>query len=108
VLVTDAPIPAFAFSGIGLEIAVSDKVTVLRPTDKGPAARAGMIAGDIITEIDGSPVAGLTLDPVLARLRGAPGTSVRLKLADKEVTVVRELIRQPGARLKVEVVDGAL
>ena len=37
-----------------------------------------MIAGDIITEIDGSPVAGLTLDPVLARLRGAPGTSVRL------------------------------
>jgi len=103
-----APIPAFAFSGIGLQIAVSDKVTVLRPIDKGPAARAGVIAGDIITEIDGSPVAGLTLDPVLARLRGAPGTSVRLKLADKEVTVVRELIRQPGARLKAQVVDGAL
>ena len=103
-----APIPAFAFSGVGLEIAVSDKVTVLRPTDNGPAARAGVIAGDVITEIDGSPVAGLTLDPVLAKLRGAPGTSVRLKLADKEVTVVRELIRLPGARLKVQVVDGAL
>ena len=44
--------------------------------------------------------------PVLAKLRGAPGTSVRLKLADKEVTVVRELIRLPGARLKVQVVDG--
>lgn len=95
-----APIPAFAFSGVGLEIAVSDKVTVLRPTDNGPAAKAGVTAGDVITEIDGTPVNGLTLDPVLAKLRGAPGTSVRLKLADKEVTVVREAIRPraPGSR----------
>ena len=100
--------PAVAFSGVGLEIAVSDKVTVLRPTGNGPAARAGVLAGDVITEIDGSPVTGLTLEPVLARLRGAPGTSVRLKFADKEVTVVRELIRLPGARLKVKVVDGAV
>ena len=103
-----APIPAFAFSGVGLEIAVSDKVTVLRPTDNGPAARAGVIAGDVITEIDGTPVAGLKLDPVLAKLRGAPDTSVRLKLADKEITVVRELIRLPGARLKVQVVNSDL
>jgi CubicO group peptidase (beta-lactamase class C family) len=103
-----APIPAFAFSGVGLEIAVSDKVTVLRPTDNVPAARAGVIAGDVITEIDGTPVAGLALEPVLARLRGAPGTSVHLKFADKEVSLVRELIRQPGARLKVQVVDGTL
>jgi membrane-associated protease RseP (regulator of RpoE activity) len=103
-----APIPAFAFSGVGLEIAVSDKVTVLRATDKGPGARAGVIAGDIITEIDGTPVAGLALDPVLAKLRGAPGTSVRFKLADKDVTIVREWIRPPGARLEVQVIDGAL
>jgi CubicO group peptidase (beta-lactamase class C family) len=103
-----AQIPAFAFSGVGLEIAVSDKVTVLRPTDNGPAAKAGVIVGDVITEIDGTPVARLKLDAVLAKLRGAAGTSVQLKLADREVVVVRESNRLPGARLEVHVVDGGL
>jgi membrane-associated protease RseP (regulator of RpoE activity) len=103
-----APIPAFSFSGVGLEIAVGEKVVVLRPTDNGPATKAGVVAGDIITEIDGTPVAGLALDSVLGKLRGAPGTSVRLKLADREVIVIREPIRLPGARLKVQAVDGAL
>ena len=108
VLATGAPIPAFAFAGVGLEIAVSDKVTVLLPTANGPAARVGVTAGDVIIEIDGAPVAGLALDAVLAKLRGAPGTSVRLGFAGKEVTLVREPIRPPGARLQVQVVDDTL
>ena len=103
-----APIPAFAFSGCRPRDRCQRQGHGASADRQWPAARAGVIAGDVITEIDGSPVAGLTLDPVLAKLRGAPGTSVRLKLADKEVTVVRETIRLPGARLKVQVVDGEL
>jgi CubicO group peptidase (beta-lactamase class C family) len=103
-----APIPAFVLAGVGLGIAVGDKVTVLRPTENGPAAKAGVIAGDVITEIDGVPVAGLALDAVVGRLRGAPGTPVRLRFADKDVTLLREIIRPLGARLKVRVIDSAL
>ncbi len=74
---------------------------------------AGVRAGDEITEIDGAPLKGLGLEPVLDKLRGQAGTTVRLKIARKDqaaidVAIVREPIRVPGARIRVQVVDGAL
>ena len=104
-----APIPAFAFAGVGLVIAMADgKVVVRQPIEGGPAARAGVIADDVLTGIDGTTITGLALDQVLAKLRGQAGTSVALKLLDREVTVVREAIRPPGARIAVRVVKGEL
>ena len=75
-----------------------------------------MRLGDLLTEIDDVPLKGLGINEVLARLRGAPGTSVRLKILRKgeaapiDVAVVREVIRQFGttARIEVRVVDGGL
>jgi CubicO group peptidase (beta-lactamase class C family) len=109
-----APIPAFAFVGTGLEIAVMDgKVTVRRPFEGGPADKAGVKVGDEITEIDDVPLKGLALDSVLDKLRGRVGTPVKLKIARKdqasiEVTLVREPIRIPGARIQVRVEGGKL
>jgi hypothetical protein len=69
---------------------------------------------DVVTDIDDVPVGGLPIDQVLGKLRGKAGTSVRLKISryleDRpiDVTIVREAIRIPGARLQVRIVDGAL
>jgi CubicO group peptidase (beta-lactamase class C family) len=104
-----APIPAGAYAGVGLVIALVDGTfTVRQPIAGGPAARAGVTADDMLLGIDGTPVAGLALEPVLGKLRGPAGTSVRLKFQGKEVALVREPIRPPGARLAVRVVKDAL
>ncbi|GEP61196.1 hypothetical protein RSO01_83620 [Reyranella soli] len=110
-----APIPAFAFAGTGLEVAVmDDKVTVRSPIDGGPAQKAGVKAGDLVTEIDGVGTRGLDLNQVLDKLRGRAGTPVRLKITRKDqdapidITIVREAIRLPGARIQVRVEGGKL
>src|SRR6185369_11689552 len=110
-----APIPALAFAGTGLEVAaMDDKVTVRWPIDGGPAEKAGVRAGDLITEIDDVTTKGLDINQVLDKLRGRAGTSVKLKIARKDqdnpidITIVREPIRLPGARIQVRVEDGRL
>jgi len=109
-----APIPAFVFDGVGLEFAVADnKVTVREPIEGGPASRAGVKAGDVLGEVDDVPLVGLSLNQVIEKLRGRAGTQVRLKVVrrdqdPREVTIVREPIRPPGARIEVRVEDGAL
>lgn len=90
------------------------KATVRSAIDGAPAARAGVKAGDVLVEIDGAPLEGLGLNQVIDKLRGRAGTPVRLKIARKgqdgsiDVTLVREVIRRPGARIEVHVVDGGL
>jgi CubicO group peptidase (beta-lactamase class C family) len=109
-----APIPAFVFDGIGLDFALADnKVVVHEPMEGGPALKAGLRAGDMLAEADEVPLAGLSRDQVIEKLRGRAGTAVRLKVMRKdqdsiEVTIVREPIRPPGARIEVHVEDGAL
>jgi CubicO group peptidase (beta-lactamase class C family) len=110
-----APIPAFAFAGTGLEVALlDDKITVRWPIEGGPADKAGMKAGDVVTEIDDAPLKGLGINQVLDKLRGRAGAPVRLKIARKDqdspidITIVREPIRLPGARIQVRVEGGKL
>jgi CubicO group peptidase (beta-lactamase class C family) len=111
----NAPIPAFAFSGIGLEVELVDgQVAVRNPFADAPAARAGMLAEDVLAEIDDVSVKGLGLSQVIDKLRGPAGTRVRLKITRKgqdapiDVTLVRDVVRIPGARLQVRVADGQL
>jgi carboxyl-terminal processing protease len=50
------------FGGLGIEVTMEDElVKVITPIDETPAARAGVLAGDFISEIDGEPVRGLSL-----------------------------------------------
>jgi CubicO group peptidase (beta-lactamase class C family) len=111
----NAPIPAFAFSGIGLEVELVDgQVAVRNPFADAPAARAGMLAEDVLAEIDDVSVKGLGLSQVIDKLRGPAGTRVRLKITRKgqdapiDVTLVRDVVQIPGARLQVRVADGQL
>ncbi|MEQ7155002.1 S41 family peptidase [Brevundimonas aurifodinae] len=96
------------YSGVGLTITTEGGlVKVISPMDDGPAAKAGVQAGDVISAIDGQNAAGLTVSEVSEKLRGAIGTSVNVTfLRDGEepleVTLVREVITVDSVTGRVE------
>ena len=55
-------------------------VKIVSPIDDTPAAKAGMKAGDYITNIDDETVVGMTLNEAVSKLRGKIGTKVRLSV----------------------------
>jgi len=70
---------AGSYTGIGIEVsAVDDQVTVVAPIEGSPAERAGVRAGDIVLAVDGVRVSGSRLNEAIERLRGFPGSRVRL------------------------------
>ena len=72
------------YGGLGLTVTTEDgAVKVIAPTDDTPAARAGIKSGDYITHLDGELIYGTSLQDAVDKMRGKPGTLVKL-------TVVRE------------------
>jgi len=96
------------YSGVGLTISAEGGfVKVISPMDGGPAARAGVQAGDVISAIEGSTAAGLSVSEVSEKLRGAAGTEVRVTfLRDGsdplEVTLTREIIKIESVTGRIE------
>ncbi len=97
------------FGGLGLEVMMEDGlVKVVSPIDDTPAARAGLLSGDLITRIDDIPVKGLTLKEAVDKMRGAAKSSVRLLIErgankdSKEYTIVREIIHVQSVRSHIE------
>jgi hypothetical protein len=74
-----APADAFDRAGAFVERAANG-IAVVDVVADGPAAKAGLKAGDVIVTVDGTPASRVTLDALRARFRGAPGTKIRLKL----------------------------
>jgi CubicO group peptidase (beta-lactamase class C family) len=104
-----------AFSGLGIPISPGDlqgSVRISSIWDHGPAAKAGVRIGDMITRIDGAPVEGLSLNQVLEQLRGPAGSPVRLSLVrggeTLELTIVRAWLRPRAADLDIAVKNGRL
>jgi len=96
------------FGGLGIEIGSEDGMPkVIAPIEDTPAARAGIISGDIITHIDGEPTKGMTLNEAVKRMRGEPKTSIDLKVTregeDKplEFHIVRDRIKVRSVRAKM-------
>jgi carboxyl-terminal processing protease len=88
------------FGGLGMEVTTDDNlVKVVSPIDDTPASKAGIMAGDIITQVNGKPVKDLPLDTVVRELRGAPGSKVTLAIQRAHVakpliiTLTREIIK---------------
>jgi carboxyl-terminal processing protease len=97
------------FGGLGIEVTMEQGlVKVVAPIDETPAARAGIMAGDIITHLDDEQVQGLTLNQAVEKMRGAVNTKIRLKIMrtgqDKpiEVTITREIIMVRSVRSRPE------
>jgi carboxyl-terminal processing protease len=70
-----------SFSGIGAEIGVQDgNLTIITPLDDSPAFKAGLTAGDIITEIDGGSTTGVSSEDAVKKITGPEGSQVTLKV----------------------------
>jgi carboxyl-terminal processing protease len=97
------------FGGIGIEVTMEEElVKVITPIDDTPGAKAGILAGDFISEINGESVRGLKLEEAVEKMRGAVNTPIKLTIlregADKplEITVTREIIPIRAVKSRVE------
>jgi carboxyl-terminal processing protease len=97
------------YGGLGLTVTLDDgAVKVVAATRGTPADRAGIKSGDFITHVDGQLFFGGTLDEAVDKMRGAPGTTVRLRIVRPgreqpiEVTLTRAVIDIPAVRSEVK------
>jgi carboxyl-terminal processing protease len=97
------------FGGLGMELTAENGVVkVVSPIDNTPASKAGILAGDVITKVDGESINGMGLDQVVTKLRGPIGSQVKLEIARKsqadpiQVTLTRDTIKVASVRHRVE------
>lgn len=97
------------FGGLGIEVTMENElIKVIAPIDDTPAARAGVLSGDLISRIDGENVRGLTLNEAVDKMRGPVNTPIVLTIlregADKplKVEVVRDTIVLKSVKHRIE------
>ena len=103
------------FGGIGADVErIGGDLKVSDAFARSPAARAGLRAGDVVTAIDGVATAGLDIDAIIARLRGAPGTEVALETrrvgveGSNRIVVVRGRIQPRGVDVNIRLAADGL
>lgn len=100
------------YGGVGSLIRKKgDYVTIAQPYQGSPADRAGLKIGDKILAIDNTPTKGFTTEQVSSRLKGEPGSKVRVTIehldgTQQTVTLLRERIAIPGVPYTGWVADG--
>lgn len=89
-----------SFEGIGAYVELNDEgfLEIVRPISDQPAARAGLLPGDVIIAVNGESIVGKTVDEAITLVRGPRGTSVTLTIGRQgldetfDVTIVRDRI----------------
>jgi L-aminopeptidase/D-esterase-like protein len=101
--------PSGAFGGLGLDVRLEDGQFKVAPIEGLPAARAGILAGDVVTQLNGESLKGSSLNSVVGKLRGPPGSKAVLTIARNgqdqpiDIAVAREkLALRALLRVKVE------
>jgi len=97
------------FGGIGIEVTMEEGlVKVVSPIDDTPGQRAGLLAGDFITEVDGQAIQGKTLSEAVRLMRGRAGSTVELAIRrgdveeDFKVSIVRDVVRIRAVKANAE------
>src|SRR3954452_21220518 len=97
------------FGGLGIEVTMEDGLgKVVSPIEETPAAKAGVMANDIITKLDDDQVQGLTLNQAVEKMRGPVNTKIKLTIMRKgqdkpiEVSIMRDIIRVRSVRMRIE------
>lgn len=97
------------FGGLGIEVTMENElVKVISPIEGTPAADAGVLAGDLIYQIDGENIRGLSLQEAVEKMRGPVNTPIELTIQREgaegpiEVTIIRDIIKVRSVRWRVE------
>ncbi|MBO6813526.1 MAG: S41 family peptidase [Rhizobiaceae bacterium] len=97
------------FGGLGIEVTMENElVKVVSPIEDTPAANAGVLAGDLISKIDGEDIRGITLQQAVEKMRGEINTPIVLTIvregADKplDITIIRDVIKVRSVRWRIE------
>jgi carboxyl-terminal processing protease len=92
------------FSGVGLTVSeVKRGLRVGAVLPRTPAQRAGMRPGDLIVAVNGTSIAGVSADVSTARIKGPPGTAVRLRVVSvgggktRDIRLERATVHVPAA-----------
>lgn len=92
--------------GVGAEVGVrKNLITIIRPLKDSPALKAGLMAGDVIFKVDDEEIGNQTLDQVIQKIRGKPGTEVKLTVVRKDaakpvdIKITRQIINNPSVNL---------
>lgn len=100
------------YGGIGSMIRTdSNYVIITEPYENSPATKAGLIAGDKITFIDGNSTEGKNAGDISKLLKGTPGTDVNIKIdrpfvGPLEINLTREKIKLPSVPYYTMMEDG--
>ncbi|WP_420970186.1 serine hydrolase [Bradyrhizobium sp. B120] len=102
------------WTGLESVIAGTDGLRVIKLADTGPAAKAGVMAGDLITAIDDKSIKGLTLEAAFRRISGPVNAAIKFRIIRATqsgplvVAFAREAVPAQSVALQVSVVDGKL
>jgi carboxyl-terminal processing protease len=94
------------FGGLGIEVGTEEGfIKVIAPIDDTPAQKAGIKAGDLIIKLDDTPVKGISLNDAVKRMRGKPGTTIKLTIIRNgeekplDFTLTRAVIKVASVRV---------
>jgi len=102
------------WTGLESVVAETGGLRVIKPVDAGPAAKAGVMAGDLITAIGDTSIRGLTLEAALGRISGPVNAAIKLKITRQGqqdslvVAFAREAVPARSVQLQTSVADGKL
>ena len=93
-------------AGIGVQVGMRNNLpTVVRALKNNPAIKAGILAGDVIVEVNGESVSGKTIDEITTKIKGEVGTTVKIKISrngeEKEFSITRATISNPSVELEI-------
>ncbi len=93
------------FGGLGVVVGMKDeRLTIVAPMEGTPGFRAGLLPDDVLLEIDGQSAEKMSLRDAVDKLRGDPGTTVKLAVGREgepkplKFEVEREVIKVPSVR----------
>ncbi len=97
------------FGGLGIEVTMEKElIKVVTPIDDTPASKAGVLAGDLISKIDGENVRGLSLQNAVEKMRGPVNTPIVITVlregAEKpiDITIIRAIIKVRAVHHRIE------